>query len=90
MGLAPHLASRGLGGFGKTQVAVVYAYRYQQIYQAVLWARAESSESVISSYIVLAQLCCGGGRTVLVEGRQGPYEQAQVDSFEKAKAALAA
>jgi hypothetical protein len=46
----------GLGGIGKTQIAVEYAYRYHQNYQVVLWARAESTEALISSYIALAAL----------------------------------
>lgn len=49
-------AISGLGGVGKTQVAVEYAYRFQQDYQAVLWARADSQESLISSFMTLAQL----------------------------------
>ena len=32
----------GLGGIGKTQIAVEYAYRFHQDYQAVLWARADA------------------------------------------------
>ena len=35
-------AISGLGGIGKTQTAVEYAYRYRDKYQAVLWLDAES------------------------------------------------
>lgn len=49
-------AISGLGGIGKTQLALEYAYRYQQDYQAVLWARAESTEELVASYIALAKL----------------------------------
>ena len=35
-------AISGLGGIGKTQTAVEYAYRYGDEYQAVLWLDAES------------------------------------------------
>lgn len=47
----------GLGGVGKTRIAVEYAYQwYRQEYQTVLWARAESQEALISSYVDLASL----------------------------------
>ncbi len=49
-------AMSGLGGIGKTQIAVEYAYRFRQDYQAVLWARAETREALISSYVALASL----------------------------------
>jgi tetratricopeptide (TPR) repeat protein len=49
-------AISGLGGVGKTQLAVEYAYRFHQDYQAVLWAHAESTESLISSYTEIATL----------------------------------
>jgi tetratricopeptide (TPR) repeat protein len=46
----------GLGGIGKTQLALEYAYRYHQDYQVVLWERAESTEALVSSYIAIASL----------------------------------
>jgi hypothetical protein len=49
-------AITGLGGIGKTQIAVEYAYRYHQDYQVVLWARAESTEALTSSYVTIASL----------------------------------
>jgi len=49
-------AISGLGGIGKTQLAIEYAYRYSQDYEAVLWARAETREDLISSYSALAIL----------------------------------
>ncbi|MGZ3433766.1 MAG: tetratricopeptide repeat protein, partial [Isosphaeraceae bacterium] len=39
-------AISGLGGIGKTQTAVEYAYRYRDEYKAVLWLNAESSLSL--------------------------------------------
>ncbi|GLV56312.1 tetratricopeptide repeat protein [Dictyobacter sp. S3.2.2.5] len=49
-------AISGLGGIGKTQIATEYAYRYHQDYETVLWARAESQDTLISSYIAIAKL----------------------------------
>lgn len=47
-------AISGLGGIGKTQIAIEYAYRYHQEYEAVLWARAEKHEDLISSFLDIA------------------------------------
>ncbi len=49
-------AMSGLGGVGKTQVAVEYAYRYARDYQAVFWTRADSREALVSSFVELAIL----------------------------------
>ena len=46
----------GLGGIGKTQVAVEYAYQHRQDYQAVLWTGASTRESLISGYVAFAGL----------------------------------
>jgi len=49
-------AIAGLGGVGKTQTAVEYAYRHRNDYRAVLWARADSDSSLISDFLTLAAL----------------------------------
>ncbi len=49
-------ALTGLGGVGKTQTAVEYAYRYRSKYHAVLWVRADSHEVLTSDFAALAEL----------------------------------
>jgi tetratricopeptide (TPR) repeat protein/transcriptional regulator with XRE-family HTH domain len=44
----------GLGGIGKTQTALEFAYRYADEYTAVLWAQAETREDMLSECIALA------------------------------------
>jgi tetratricopeptide (TPR) repeat protein len=39
-------ALSGMGGMGKTQTAVEFAYRYRHEYQAVLWCFADSAENL--------------------------------------------
>ncbi len=46
----------GLGGIGKTQSAVEYAYRYRNDYQVILWARAENRETLISDFVSITGL----------------------------------
>ena len=46
----------GLGGMGKTQTAVEYAYRYKNEYKAVLWSRADSCDSIFSGFTAIAQV----------------------------------
>jgi hypothetical protein len=49
-------AISGLGGIGKTQIALEYAYRARQDYQAVLWAQADTREALTSSFLSIATL----------------------------------
>lgn len=55
-------ALTGLGGIGKTQTAVEYAWRYRDEYTAVLWVRAANRETLITDYVVLARLLSLPGR----------------------------
>ncbi len=47
-------AISGLGGIGKTQTAVEYAYRYRDEYGFVLWANATTRETLIADFMTLA------------------------------------
>jgi hypothetical protein len=47
-------AINGLGGVGKTQIAVEYAYRHREEYRFVLWASAASQELLIAAYVSMA------------------------------------
>jgi tetratricopeptide (TPR) repeat protein len=49
-------ALTGLGGIGKTQTALEYAYRYAQHYSAVFWISAETTESLFSSLLAIAEV----------------------------------
>ena len=49
-------AISGMGGIGKTQTAVEYAYRYQKEYQAILWVGAETRLSLLADFGKLAAL----------------------------------
>lgn len=49
----------GLGGVGKTQVAVEYAHRYGKYYTAVLWIPADSQEVATAACLQLATKILG-------------------------------
>lgn len=54
--LSQAVTLHGLGGIGKTQVALEYAYQYGQRYQAVFWIEAETEESLQASFLRLANI----------------------------------
>ena len=44
----------GLGGVGKTHVALEYAYRFADDYQAVFWVRADSRNALVAGFHQIA------------------------------------
>jgi tetratricopeptide (TPR) repeat protein len=49
-------AIRGLGGIGKTQTAVEYAYRHRNAYSAVFWVKAELREELMTGFGEIAKI----------------------------------
>jgi tetratricopeptide (TPR) repeat protein len=45
----------GLGGIGKTQLAVEYAYHYASNYKTIWWFRAEETATIATDYVALAR-----------------------------------
>jgi tetratricopeptide (TPR) repeat protein len=62
-------AISGLGGIGKTQTALEYAYRHQGEYDHVFWVRAEQETELITGYVALSQ-------TLQIPGYQQKDQQA--------------
>jgi tetratricopeptide (TPR) repeat protein len=48
--MAPRQVIAGLGGMGKTQLAVEYAYRYRSRYRYVCWVKAGTTSSLVADY----------------------------------------
>jgi tetratricopeptide (TPR) repeat protein len=49
-------ALTGLGGIGKTQLAIEYVYRHQDDYPHIFWINAATREALISSFVAIADL----------------------------------
>jgi transcriptional regulator with XRE-family HTH domain len=49
-------ALSGLGGIGKTQMAIEYAYQHASEYTAVFWIGADTYETLTASFISIAEL----------------------------------
>jgi len=48
------VALSGLGGMGKTQTAIEFAYRNRALYAAVFWAKAESRDTLLADFVSIA------------------------------------
>ena len=46
----------GLGGIGKTQIALAYAYRYMHDYHTIVWLRADSLQTFRLDFASIATL----------------------------------
>ena len=49
------IAIYGLGGIGKTRLAVEYIYAYERDYNAIFWATADTKDSITLSFVAMAQ-----------------------------------
>ncbi len=47
-------AINGLGGIGKTQIAIEYAYRHRNLYPFTFWVNGTTEETLISSFVSIA------------------------------------
>lgn len=56
----------GLGGIGKTQLAIAYAKRFQNSHSAVFWINAKDTSTLMSSYASLA-------KQILLDHPSAPY-----------------
>jgi tetratricopeptide (TPR) repeat protein len=49
-------AISGLGGIGKTQIALEYAYRYRNDYHAIFWLKGDTPEGLLTDFMQLASM----------------------------------
>ena len=56
MAMTQTVAVHGLGGVGKTQLAVQYAWEHLQEFEPVLWVKADSPEALEASLAALASV----------------------------------
>jgi len=68
-------ALHGLGGVGKTQIALEYAYRYALEYSAVFWIGAETEEQIVSGLLQIADILQLPGRDDKDQQRMGAAVQ---------------
>src|SRR5579859_4432330 len=54
-GLTASFALHGLGGVGKTQIAIQYAYLHKTHFDIICWLRANDWDTLVSSYVELSR-----------------------------------
>lgn len=69
-------ALHGLGGVGKTQIALEYAYQYALEYHAVFWIGAETEEHIASSFLQIAE-------TLQLPEREGNDQQCTIAAVQR-------
>ena len=69
-------AVSGLGGVGKTQLALEYAYRYARDYHVVWWLRAEEPATLASDFADLA-------RALSLPGRNDADQRLAIDAVKR-------
>ena len=76
MALTQSSALHGLGGVGKTQIALEYAYRHALEYSAIFWIGAETEEQIGSSFRQIAE-------TLRLPEREGKDQAALVTAVKR-------
>jgi hypothetical protein len=52
---SPKILLHGLGGVGKTEIALAYAHNHMDIYPNIFWVDADTEQTVNASFRVIAQ-----------------------------------
>lgn len=52
-----------MGGIGKTQTALEYTYRYQEIYNHIFWLPAETTSELVQAYSLISVMVIALGLT---------------------------
>jgi tetratricopeptide (TPR) repeat protein len=55
VGLSQPQDVNGLGGIGKTQIALEFAYRYSEEYRDIFWVRADSASTLMTDFLAVAE-----------------------------------
>jgi tetratricopeptide (TPR) repeat protein/DNA-binding XRE family transcriptional regulator len=56
MALTQSVALSGLGGIGKTQIALEYAYQYRHHYRFIFWVNAATQDNLLTDLLEIAEL----------------------------------
>lgn len=72
----------GLGGIGKTQLAVAYARKYQRTYSAIVWVNGYSRDTVLQSLAAFGRHAgIGGGSNLGSDAfKQSPDMEVEADT----------